>query len=61
MRQTGKENIRRKGRVFLTIEIDPKLREDMHLAAQLQGKTLKEWFPGFLEEHLPKLRIVATR
>lgn len=61
MRKARKEGSRRKGKVFLQIEIDPKLRDEMHLVAHHEGKTLKEWFPDFLAEHLPKLQIVATR
>jgi hypothetical protein len=61
MRKTGKDNSRRKGKVILSIEIDSELRDKMHLAAYQEGMTLKEWFPDFLTEHLPKLQIVVSR
>lgn len=50
----------RKGKSFLNVELDRRLRERLYLAARSEGKTVKAWLPLFLDEHLPNSRIVTT-
>ena len=45
--------IGKSGRVV--IEIDPTLKEQLHKAIKMQGKTLKEWFEEKVADDFPEL------
>lgn len=45
--------IGKSGRVV--IEIDPTLKEQLHKAIKMQGKTLKEWFEEKVSDDFPEL------
>jgi hypothetical protein len=48
------------GKTFLTIEIDPLLRDDMHIQARMDGKNLKEWFDDLVRRNVKRHRSSAV-
>lgn len=42
----------RAGKVFLSVEIDPELRQQLRIAAMTQHMHLKDWLPVFIRKHL---------
>ncbi len=45
--------IGKSGRVV--IEINPEIKEQLHKAVKLQGKTLKEWFEEKVKQDFPEI------
>lgn len=45
--------IGKSGRVV--IEIAPELKEQLHKAVKMQGKTLKEWFEEKVKQDFPEI------
>lgn len=39
----------------IVIEIDPELKEQLHKAVKMQGKTLKEWFAEKVKQDFPEI------
>jgi hypothetical protein len=47
------------GRVV--VEIDAELKEQLHKAIKMQGKTLKEWFEEKVKQDFPNLKSSADK